>query len=76
MTAYRLRAYLIEHDYRFSGWATTVVDLPAEPTAEEAERLLWGPAADEVVKYIPDASREHLRVELSDVTVTLVEDQG
>ena len=29
MTAYRLRAYIIEHDFKFAGWAKTVVDLPA-----------------------------------------------
>ena len=42
MATYRLKAYIIEHDHRFSSWAETVVDLPAEPTPEEAERLLGG----------------------------------
>ncbi len=73
MTAYELSAYILEHDYRFSGWAKTVVDLPAEPTREEAERLLWGPADDEVITWHPDASREHLRIEFVNVTVTLAE---
>ncbi len=73
MTAWKLRAYIVEHDHRFSGWAETMVDLPAEPTPEEAERLLWGPADDEVLKGHPSATREHLRIDLINVIVATAE---
>ena len=73
MTRWQLKAYIVEHDHRFSGWAETVVELPEGPTPEEAERLLRGPADDEVLKWIPDASREHLRIDFVNVIVSPAE---
>jgi hypothetical protein len=73
MTAWLLKAYIVEPDNRFSGWAETVVHLPAEPTPEEAQRLLWTPAEDEVLKWHPGIGREHLRIDFVDVIVAPAE---
>ena len=71
MATYRLEGWIVEHDHKFSGGVSRVVDLDHEPTLEEAERLMWDAADDEVVKVRPDVSREHLRIDFVSVRVTL-----
>jgi hypothetical protein len=71
VTAYRLSAWIVEHDCKYSGSVTTVVDLPERPTNEEAERLMWTLADESVLKVRPDVAQEHLRIDFVSVTVTL-----
>ena len=73
MATYRLRGWIVEHDLKFSGPVATLVDLPHEPSRDEAERLMWSAADDEVIRVRPYASREHLRVYFANVSVTLQE---
>jgi hypothetical protein len=48
MPTFTLRGWYVSHDVKFSNYVTTTVDLPARPTPEQAERILFPLASADV----------------------------